>query len=237
MWEDSHRAGVAPLLAGLDIKKDTGRVHYAFAFPLMQKLLDNKIFTRLRVHFIIGLSGKYTVALYMLLEGLANLRQPTLTIPLDELRDRLNVPEGKLSDWRDFNKFALAPAIKQINEAEDGGFVADYRTESQGRKIIAVTFTVVKTVERTDKEKNLSRKIGKQQATKSAAQIPPFSSDNYETLKRLNTTRLDIYQYESSWRDWCAKETEKTGKPTTSPIGSFISYLVRQENRELKKSY
>jgi hypothetical protein len=229
-WEDSHEIGTCTMLSGVKINKDTGRMYYEFGGFLTEKLLDNKVFTRLRVHFMIGLSGKYSVALYMLLESLANLRQPTLTIPLEELRDRLNVPEGKLTDWRDFNKFALAPAIKQINEsAEDGGFVADYRKETQGRKIIAVTFTVVKTAERMDKETSLSRKIGKQQATKSASQIPPFSTENYETLKRLNPTKLDIYQYESSWRNWCVKETEKTGKPTTSPIGSFIAYLVREE--------
>jgi len=236
-WEDSHEVGTCTMLSGVKINKDTGRMYYEFGGFLTEKLLDNKVFTRLRVHFMLGLSGKYAVALYTLLESLANLRQPTLTIPLDELHDRLNVPKGKyLDNWKGFKSRVLAPALEQINKgAEFDGFVADYRTETQGRKIIAVTFTVVKTAERMDKETSLSRKIGKQQATKSASQIPPFSTENYETLKRLNTTRLDIYQYESSWRDWCAKETEKTGKQTTSPIGSFISYLVREEKFANKK--
>jgi Initiator Replication protein len=219
-WEDNDSVGTSTLLASMEIKKATGNISYDFGHALTQKLLDNKQFTHLRVHFMLGLSGKYAVSLYMILEGLANLRQPSITIPLEELRDRLNVPEGKLTDWRDFNKFALVPALEQINGAENSGIMADYRTETKGRKIIAVTFTVVKSDERNAKDTSLSRKVGIRQANRSAAEIQPFSSTDYETFQKISNG-LDVYGEEKLWRDWCAK----TGKPTKNPVGAFIVWL------------
>ena len=104
------------LLAGLRIKKVSGAIFYQFSDFLIEKLMDNKRFSRLRLHFMIGLSGKYSVSLYIILEAAANLRHPVVELSIDELRDRLSVPVGKLKLWGDLYRYAIAPAIKQIND-------------------------------------------------------------------------------------------------------------------------
>ena len=66
---------------------------------MIERLLDNKQFSRLRLHFMIGLSGKYSVSLYMLLEAAANRQRPVIELNIDALRDALSVPVDKLGEW------------------------------------------------------------------------------------------------------------------------------------------
>lgn len=232
-WDDDHETGTATLLSGLKIDKSSGKVYYQFGDFLTEKILDNKNFYRLQLHFMLGLSGKYTVSLYMILEGLANLQNPTITIPLSELRQRLNVPDSKLEDWRNFNNRALKPAIEQINEeSEKIGFVAGYESISKGRKIEAVKFTVVKTSNREATEKRISRKTGTEQANLSVDNTPAFSAKNYESFK-LISSRLDIYAEEIEWRNWCAKN----GKIPKRPVAAFIGWLQKKASSTTDKLF
>ena len=48
---------------------------------------------------MIGLSGKYAVTLYMLLESVVNMNTPVLDVALPQLRQWLKVPDGKLNEW------------------------------------------------------------------------------------------------------------------------------------------
>jgi hypothetical protein len=64
---------------------------------------------------MIGLSGKYAVTLYKLLESVANKINPVLDVPIDILRQWLKVADGKLSTWDNFNRRALLPTVEQIN--------------------------------------------------------------------------------------------------------------------------
>src|ERR1700744_2299890 len=91
-WEDETETGAVSLLSGLRITKVSGAIFYQFSNFLIEKLLDNKQFSRLRLHFMIGLSGKYSVTLYMLLESAANRYNPVIELTIDELRSVLSVP-------------------------------------------------------------------------------------------------------------------------------------------------
>ena len=62
--------------------------------------------------FMLGLSGKYAVTLYMLLESVANLKTPVLDVELNQLRQWLKIPDGKMEKWYDINRFALEPALE-----------------------------------------------------------------------------------------------------------------------------
>ena len=63
---------------------------------------------------MIGLSGKYAVTLYMLLESVANMNTPVLDAALPQLRQWLKVPVGKLNRWVDIKRRAIEPALKQM---------------------------------------------------------------------------------------------------------------------------
>jgi plasmid replication initiation protein len=144
-WQDHKGDGTVALLSGLIINKETGTIYYEFPIFLIERLLDNQRFSRLRLHFMIGLSGKYSVSLYMLLEGAANLRRPIIELTVDELRDRLSVPNGKLEKWFDLNRFAIDPALKQINDNPiAAGFSVACEPILKGRKVERVRLTVIK---------------------------------------------------------------------------------------------
>lgn len=227
-WIDQKEGKInkttSTLLSGLKENLETGEIAYNLDPFLVEKLLDNKEFARLRIRFTLRLSGKYTIPLYMILEPLCGRNHPHLKLTIEELRQRLNVPEGKLIDWKNFKNRVLEPALDRINEGcEEGGVIASYRTESKGRKIENIVFTAIKTPERLKDEENHSRKIGKQQANKTNAEIRPFTGEEYENFK-LIARGLDIYAYEQDWRKWCA---QKDIKPET-PRGHFIAFLMRK---------
>jgi len=232
-WEQGTKRGTATLLAGVEVDESTGEVLYDFGRLLTEKILDNKIFTRLQVHFMLGLSGKYTVALYTLLEGMANLERPTITLSLEELRDRLNVPEKTLSDWKDFKKRALEPAIEQINNTENAPIMAQYKTESKGRKIVAVTFTVMKSEKRLEKE----IKLPLQPAEGKGIEKPTFKSTDYEKFGDvIRGTGKDIYALEDEWWEWSKQQGEPVKNPTAAFKRWLVSNVLTGHKRTLSKS-
>ena len=137
-----------------------------FQFPssAVPILKDPRRFARLRTHFLIELSGKYSVTLYELLESVANKDVPEFRASVDELRQWLKVPEGKLLRWQDLRRYVLEPAVRQINDNPTGaGFQVRMKVDKESRAITGVVFEVSKTKERQaidaklkDQEKQLS---------------------------------------------------------------------------------
>jgi hypothetical protein len=98
------------LLTGLSpikISRTTGFLRFEIPALLCEVIRHPCRFSRLRIHFMIGLSGKYAVTLYMLLESVANRQTPVLDVELGQLRQWLKVPEGKLNRWFDLKRFIL----------------------------------------------------------------------------------------------------------------------------------
>ena len=60
-------------------------------------------------------------------------------IDLDDLRDLLGVPAGKLTRWADLRRFALDPAISEVDHL--AGFHAHYTPIKRGRRITGVRLT------------------------------------------------------------------------------------------------
>jgi len=218
-WQDHEEEGTVALLSGLKINKVTGTIYYQFSDFLIERLLDNKRFSRLRLHFMIGLSGKYSVSLYMLLEGAANLRRPIIELTVDELRDRLSVPNGKLEKWFDLNRFAIDPALNQINDNPiAAGFSVACEPILKGRKVERVRFTVTKSAQRLTDETALKPKTPRPRKTPndSGAFVLPTSA--YEQAKKA-APGLDVYYLETEWRDWIAKKPQ-----ATNLAGAFVEF-------------
>jgi len=157
--EDGKRLiGVSNLLNAQTHKdlRTTGYLRFDIPPLLCEVIRAPCRFSRLRLHFMIGLSGKYAVTLYMLLESVANKQTPVLDVQIDQLRQWLKVPEGKLEKWFDIKRFTLEPALKQINENSDAaGFSVSMEEIKEGRAVDRVRFTLTKTVGRLADEKAL----------------------------------------------------------------------------------
>lgn len=223
-WEDEDEIGTVPLLGGLKIVKATGDIYYSFDDFLIEKLLDNKQFSRLRLHFLIGLSGKYSVDLYTLLEALANRQYPEEQLTVEELRAALNIEKGKLEPWKDFHKRAVAPAVEQINSnSAAAGFSVAYEPVTRGRRVVAVKFTVTKTGPRQLDDAKAKRRTVTASA-KAAGTIPLFSGTDYEVIRAAIGRGVDIYAAEQDWRSVFAGKN-----PPDNPLGAFIAWLRKRQ--------
>lgn len=229
-WEDETETGAVSLLSGLRITKVSGAIFYQFSNFLIEKLLDNKQFSRLRLHFMIGLSGKYSVTLYMLLELAANRQNPVIEMTIDELRSVLSVPDGKLSRWVDLNRFAIEPAIRQINDnATAAGFSVEVEAIMKGRKFERVRFKVTKAAVRLADEAALRLRIShRSQEEAKKAQVlagPAYQIDAALTIVRREARGLDAYAVLQQFDEWMKGKDQATVK---NPLGLLTEFARRK---------
>ena len=226
-WEDETEEGTVSLLSGLKIIKASAKIYYQFSDFLIERLLDNKRFSRLRLHFMIGLSGKYSVSLYIMLEAAANLQYPVVDLSVEELHDRLSVPEGKLSRWVDLYRFALAPALKQINEnTTAAGFSVECEAVARGRKFERVRFKITKAEIRVADEKSLKERLTKTvplSEKKKGAGLR-YSIDAALKIIRKEARGLDAQAVLAEFEDW----TRKSEKPILNPLGLLTDFARRK---------
>ena len=163
-WEegpDTDRLqGISNLMNAKTSKsaQESGVLWYEIPALLSEVIKKPFKFSRIRLHFMIGLSGKYAVTLYELLESVVNMKTPVLEVELSKLRQWLKVPEGKLSRYVDLKRRVLEPALKQINDNPQGaGFSVIMEPIKEGRAVERVCFTMAKTALRIEGEKKLNR--------------------------------------------------------------------------------
>jgi hypothetical protein len=223
---DVRYKGISSLFSAeiSDEAKKEGVLRFAFPPLLIPILKDPRRFARLRVHFLIGLSGKYAVTLYELLESVANKQEPVLDVQLDTLRNWLKVPEGKLTRWIHFNQRVLDPAIRQINANPLGaGFTVDTQPLKKGKAVDRIRFTIHKIDERLALEEILQENKTSQCPEVSSDPDPiRLSTTDYEKAKKA-APGWDIYYLEQEWRRWLATRE----KPKTPPA-AFIAFCRKK---------
>jgi hypothetical protein len=219
---DRRYKGISSLFgAETDVEaRAEGTLRFHFPPLLVPILKDPRRFARLRTHFMIELSGKYAVTLYELLESVANKDTPELRASVEELRQWLKVPEGKLTRWQDFRRFVLEPAIKQINGNSAGaGFSVTMHTETQGRAVKWVTFRVTKTGERIA----LDAKLREEDRQPDLFDVR-LKTETYEKAKQL-APRWDIYALEAAWKEWGQKQKDW---PPKNPNAAFLGFCKKR---------
>lgn len=184
-------------------------------------------FSRLRIHFMLGLSGKYAVTLYMLLESVANLQTPVLDVELNQLRQWLKIPDGKMEKWYDIKRFAIEPALKQINDnPQAAGFSVKMEEIKESRAVVRARFIVTKTAERLNSEAALHPKPSLLHLPPEVKKLlqPALPTTAYEEARKV-APKLDIYALEKEWRDWLNTKEN----PEYSP-GSFIAFCKKKSS-------
>ena len=93
-------------------------------------------------HTVFALSSKYSILLFQHIASLLNLNQiASKNFSVAELRAVIGVPEGKMLRWNDMNRFALKPAISEINQLSRMTLTA--RPHKTGRTVTSVTISWV----------------------------------------------------------------------------------------------
>jgi hypothetical protein len=235
--EDGKRLqGISNMMNAIISKEAKASGMLRFEIPaLLGEVIRNPCrFSRLRLHFMIGLSGKYAVTLYMLLEGVANKQTPVLDVQIEQLRQWLKIPEGKFEKWYDIKRFAIEPALKQINDnPEAAGFSVVMEEIKEGRAVDRVRFILSKTEGRIANEKTLQHdaKTGfiEQSNIANNSDIPSLPTSAYEQAKKV-APNFDVYFLEQEWRIWIKdKPIPKTY------AGSYVGFCKNKyKNRQFK---
>lgn len=239
-WEEGpdtdRMQGVSNLMNAKTSKsaQETGILWYEIPALLSEVIKKPFKFSRIRLHFMIGLSGKYAVTLYELLESAVNMKSPVLEVDLSKLRQWLKVPEGKLGRYVDLKRFVLEPALKQINDNPQGaGFSVKMEPRKEGRAVTCVRFTMTKTELRLEEEKKLNkgndtaapRTPGLSQETPpNSIVLPPRA---YEMAKEA-APGYDVYYLEQEWREWMEKKNQG---PKQSPTQAFVGFCRNKAKR------
>lgn len=180
---------------------------------------------------MIGLSGKYSVSLYIILEAAANLRHPVVELSIDELRNRLSVPVGKLKLWGDLYRFATAPAVKQINDnPAAAGFTVGCETIRRGRAFVAVRFTITKSETRLLAENDSGKRVRKaaKQTAASNPQGTPYQIDDALAIIRREAQGLDAHYVLRAFEAFA----EASETPIKNPLGALTMFARKKRKKE-----
>lgn len=209
-------------------------LHFWFPEPLVPIIREPARFARLRVHFLISLSGKYAVTLYEILEGYANRRDGLCRVTIDDLRTWLKVPETSYKNWKDFRKWVLDPALKQINDDPIGaGFKVEYEPIRKGRFYHEVIFKLNKTDHRKAIDRGLRDKVelARKINTAQASGRPLLREVAIQKAREVTRYILDMDEMKSQfWAHW-----ENTGrKPFDKGADAAFIGFCKLKHKQIK---
>jgi hypothetical protein len=182
---------------------------------------------------VFTLKSKYSILLFQFLSSLVNLEfrnSEVLTLP--NLRSVLSVPDGKLNSWNDLNRYALKPAIAEINQLSR--FRVEVKLIKDGRHVDAVRLVWQHKPDLSDTKVELRRpKVGRKARRDGSAETPvdvfPESgsirySEPWATIAKSNGNGKDINVIASDFRSWCASKAIELDNPkVTQMFSSFCS--------------
>ncbi len=131
---------LGPLLSRISRDLDEGEdgeLRFQLSPVLRMVLERSNYWAVLSRRAVLAFESRYALRLYEIVAIRAGLVvKTTETFDLDELRERLGVPTGKLPRWNDIRRFALDPAIAEVNQLS--GFEVHYEPIKRGRSVTGV---------------------------------------------------------------------------------------------------
>lgn len=164
---------------------------------------------------VFALSSKYSILLFQYVTSLVNLNHVTSkTFTVAELRAVLGVPDGKMERWNDVNRFALKPAIAEVNQTSRLTLTAT--PNKIGRTVASVTIAwEEKPLEGKREAKaeldrpKVGRKARRNGSAETVARSFPASGGiefdaHWRDLKRAVGCNMDNTMIADKFRTWCA---------------------------------
>lgn len=128
-----------PFLA--DAERETepdsqAEIRYELSPTLRKAIANSTHWGILSRQAVMAFESRYSLRLYTALSLRAGLRKAAEDFPMDDLRELLGVPAGKLARWQDFKRFVLMRAVDEVNHLS--GLRVRYEPIQRGRKIVGV---------------------------------------------------------------------------------------------------
>lgn len=133
---DRNEDDLIPLLGYSTIgrNEESGYLTFEFDPRLVAILSDSQIFAKLQLDVIRAMSSKYSLALYELVAKRVRLSfVHSEDFSLDQFRALIGVPAGKLDTYSNLLKFAITPAVEEVNRLAD--FHVAFEPIKVGRKV------------------------------------------------------------------------------------------------------
>ncbi len=128
------------LLGGNDMydeARSRGLLTYSFDLRLVELLRNSTVFGKLEIAVMMAFSTKYALALYEAIARRARLRHKfSEEMSIEEFRELLGVPLGKLTTFGNLNQYAIKPAISEINALATFGVIV--HPMKSGRRVTRV---------------------------------------------------------------------------------------------------
>lgn len=128
------------LLGGNDMydeARSRGLLTYSFDLRLVELLRNSTVFGKLEIAVMMAFSTKYALALYEAIARRARLRHKfSEEMSIEEFRELLGVPLGKLTTFGNLNQYAIKPAISEINALATFGVIV--HPVKSGRRVTGV---------------------------------------------------------------------------------------------------
>ena len=127
---------VTSFLQKAEVDESKGELYYSFPEYCRELFTDPVTLEQclIQAHFI----HKYSHFMYDILATSFFSKQFAVSLETTDLRSRLQIPENKLTNFSDLDRFALIPALKEINSY--ASFAVKFRTERKGMKVTHVVF-------------------------------------------------------------------------------------------------
>lgn len=119
--------------------KGEGVIELSFSPHLKPYMLQLKNqFTSYQLSNILSLKSTYSIRLYELMKKWQHLGR--WECPIDDLKKKLGIPEGKYKQYGHFKSKALNQAEKEINEKTDLNI--NFKEIKKGRKVVKIEFSI-----------------------------------------------------------------------------------------------
>jgi len=127
-------------LLGANIVQDADDGYFYYKFPDEMRVIitQSTVFARLKSQIMYALRSKYALRLYEIVQKRANLKYKNFDVfSVEEFRNLLGVPKGKLKRFSDLNKHAIEPAIKELEKV--GSHKVWTENIREGRRVTKIT--------------------------------------------------------------------------------------------------
>ena len=92
---------------------------YSFPPGLRRIIQDSRYWGRIKLFVMMSYTSKYGLALYEALCLRGNLRTNEQTFSVEDFRELLGVEKGKMPLYKNLNKWAIEPAVREVNGVSD----------------------------------------------------------------------------------------------------------------------
>lgn len=125
-------------LSKVKISQATGNVYIDFDVDMLPFLFGLKEqFTRYSLEYVLAMRSKYAIRLYELIKS--HEWQGKTFKTLEDLKIRMDALN--YDRWQDFRRYALEPAVEEINKYSD--IFVSWNELKEGRKVARIVFNVV----------------------------------------------------------------------------------------------